>query len=337
MVWLTFRQHRLILAALAVGAIALAIAVLLASDFALRTRIELGVDTCQPTAFTNANCFELDQEWSERVGYWRYIFFAFIVVPALVASYVGGPLFARELERGTHRLVLTQGISRVRWAATKLGVVFAAALAAGGILALVGGQSRHLMSGSFGLSGQRTWDVFDFQGPALLGFMIFGVAGGALIGAWQKRTLAGMFFGLLLLGLARSAITLELRPRYEPPVAVTMVPISPPSPFAPFPTPQRLVPEDAWLVGSDAIDSQGRAVSAQRVRDLMDEYARAGCPPRPFCDSIAYLNERDVYRRDLYQPGERYWRFQAIEGAIYLALTGILVSLTLLIVKRRDT
>ncbi|HEV8535677.1 MAG TPA: hypothetical protein VGR87_08155 [Candidatus Limnocylindria bacterium] len=339
MVWLTLRQHRLVLATVVLGAIVLAVATVIIVDFGQRTRIELGVDSCRPTPFTNLNCYELDQEWRDRIGYWRYIFLAFLVVPAVVASYVGGPLFARELERGTHRLVLTQTISRLRWAATKLGVVLAVALAAGAVLTLVGGRSRELMSGTFGPSGQRPWDAFDLEGPALLGFMVFGVAAAAFIGAWQKRILTGMFVGLLVFGLVRLGVG-QLRPQYETPVAVKLVPSIPVTSLAPFTalTPLTpLVPADAWVVGYDAVDGAGRPVPAERVRALIDEFGRAGCRAGPLaCDSVAYLNQRDVYQRQLYQPADRYWRFQAIEGAIYLALTILLVTLTLLIVKRRD-
>lgn len=337
MIWLTLRQHRLILAAVVVAAIALAVTTAIVAQYARATRIEVSLQPCSVGPFGGLNCQDLETEWGRRLGLWRYVFFGFILAPALVASYVGGPLFAREFERGTHRFVLTQAVSRARWAATKLGVVIAVALLAGAVLALAGGQSRDLMSGSFGLSGRRIWDLFDFEAPALIGVMVFGIAAAAFVGAATRRILTGMFVGILLFGIARGAVTGVLRPNYEPPIAVQLLPSAPFTPSGPFPLPTRLVPEDAWVVGTDAVDGQGRRVPIDRVVALLDEFGHVGCRSGGSgCDSVLYLNQHDVYQRQLYQPADRYWRFQAIETVLYLGLATFFAALTIVIVKRRD-
>jgi ABC-type transport system involved in multi-copper enzyme maturation permease subunit len=41
----------------------------------------------------------------------------------LVGMFWGAPLIAGEIEHGTHRLVWTQGVSRLRWAATKIALI----------------------------------------------------------------------------------------------------------------------------------------------------------------------------------------------------------------------
>jgi hypothetical protein len=48
------------------------------------------------------------------------------------------------------------------------------------------------------------------------------------------------------------------------------------------------------------------------------------------------LNQHDVYPRLLYQPADRYWRFQLYEAGLYLALTAGLVAVTLVMLRRRD-
>ena len=50
----------------------------------------------------------------------------------------------------------------------------------------------------------------------------------------------------------------------------------------------------------------------------------------------AYLNAHDVIQRQLYQPADRYWRFQLYEAGLYLALTAALVAVTLVMLRRRD-
>ena len=326
MVWLAWRQHRLELIVLIAGAAILAAVTAVYASFAQQSRIELGVDTCTPLPTGNFNCFELGQEWQRRVGPGRFIFFGFYIVPAIIASYLGGPLFARELERGTHRLAWTQGIGRLRWAATKLGVALAFALAAGVVLALVGGQTRHLM----GVSGYRPWDTFDQEGPAFVSFIVFGLVAGAFFGAWRRQILAGMFYGLLAFALVRGLV-IELRPRYEPPVAILATPSAI---FPTYGTATTPVPSDAWRLGGDAVDDQGRTVPPERVQELLNGFR--GCPAGQSCDSITYLAGLGVHQRVLYQPADRYGRFQATESAIYLALAAALAAATLWLVRRRD-
>ncbi len=329
MLWVTWRQHRVTLIALLGGSVALAIITVFVTAYAQRLRVELGVDTCVPLANTNANCVDLAQEWRRRLGAWLYLFQAFYIVPALVASYVGGPLLAREIERGTHRLCWTQGISRTRWTLTLVGVVVVFTAAAALTLALVGGQTRVLL----GTSDFRPWDTFDVEGPALVAFMIFGVALAAFIGAWRRRILAGMFYGLVVFGLIRSGIWAEMRPFYERPVAVAFSPFVFTGPFsAPV---QSRIPKDAWLIGIDAVDGQGRPVPQARVNALLDENELI-CRSGRGCDSVQYLNDHDVYQRSLYQPADRYWRFQLYEAGLYLALTVALVAGTLVMLRRRD-
>lgn len=335
MLWVTWRQHRIALIGLLVGAVGIAVAVALSASFAQRIRLELGVDTCVSLINTNANCAGGLFEWNNRVGPVRYLGAALFIVPALVASYLGGPLLAREFERGTHRLAWTQGIGRVSWAATILGVALALTLAAGVILALGGHQAWPLL----GVSTFRPFDLFDIEGPALVSYVVFGLAVGAFIGAWRRRILSGMFYGLLAFALVRGVVLWELRPNYEPPVAELIQPTLPLTGFPSSPLPPATrIPADAWLVGTTSIDGQGRPVTSERVRALLDELSRAGCSSvgGRNCDSTRYLNEKGVHQYVLYQPADRYWRFQLYEAGLYLALTLALVALTLVMLRRRD-
>lgn len=335
MLWVTWRQHRTELIGILAAAVVLAMLTAFAAAFAQRTRLELGVDTCVALPSGNANCVNLAQEWRNRVGLLLYLFQGFYLVPALVASYIGGPLFARELERGTHRLAWTQGIGRIRWGATTIGVVLAFTLVGAVALAVVGGQTRSFLGTPlFGIAVYRPWDTFDVEGPAFISFVLFGLAVGAFVGAWRRRILFGMFYGLVLFGLVRIGVWAELRPVYEPPIAVVQTPFVFTGTFpSPVVSP---VPTDAWQVGYDAVDSQGRFVPQARVMALNEEFQRVGCSAGQRCDNIFYLNQHDVYPRLLYQPADRYWRFQLYEAGLYLALTAGLVAVTLVMLRRRD-
>ena len=335
MLWVSWRQHRTELIGVLAAAVVLVILTAFAAAFAQRARLELGVDTCVALPSGNANCVNLAQEWRNRVGLLLYLFQGFYLVPALVASYIGGPLFARELERGTHRLAWTQGIGRIRWGATTIGVVLAVTLVGAVALAVVGGQTRSFLGTPlFGIAAYRPWDTFDVEGPAFISFVLFGLAVGAFVGAWRRRILFGMFYGLLLFGLVRIGVWAELRPFYEPPIAVLQTPFVFTGTFpSPVVSP---VPTDAWQVGYDAVDTQGRFVPQARVMALNEEFQRVGCSLGQRCDNIFYLNQHDVYPRLLYQPADRYWRFQLYEAGLYLILTAGLVAGTLVMLRQRD-
>jgi hypothetical protein len=92
------------------------------------------------------------------------------------------------------------------------------------------------------------------------------------------------------------------------------------------------------MLGTASIDEQGRALGLDRVRALFDEFSRAGCPSSAGrnCDSTRYLNEHGVFQYVLYQPADRFWRFQLYEAGLYLLLTAALVAGILVMLRRRD-
>lgn len=350
MTWLTLRQHRLQLASLLALAILLALGIWLVAEYSVRTRVELGVDTCVPETTTiqtssgqqiiavGSNCTDLVAAWQARIGLLRYLWMTIIVVPALVASYVGGPLFATEFERGTHRLAWTQGISRLRWAGVRLGIILAVALIAGVILAAVGGPSRVLMGiGRLG-TGVRPFDGFDLEGPALVSYVVFGIAAAAFIGAWSRRLVAAMFVGLLVFGLARVTVH-NLRPWYEAPIVMPFENQSMQFAVHPGdPPPPGQIPGDAWIVDLPAVDAEGRPVAREKVSELLNVYYRT---PRSGPQSLTnndstYLAEHGIFRRVGYHPADRYWPFQLIEAAIFFGLAALFALLTLWRVRTRD-
>ncbi|AZQ35736.1 hypothetical protein EJ357_21390 [Streptomyces cyaneochromogenes] len=105
-----------------------------------------------------------------------------------VAAWAGGALIGRELESGTALLAWTQSVSPVRWLAAKLAVP-AVLLAAGtGALVLLNRWAQ--TDGNPNVVGD--WygpDVFVGIGPAAVGYVLAGLALGALAGLLVRRTL----------------------------------------------------------------------------------------------------------------------------------------------------
>jgi hypothetical protein len=325
MIWLTVRQYRMQIASMLAIAVMLAIGMAFAADYVVRVRAELGVDTCVPLPNSNVNCFQLDNEWRQRTGSLNYLFYSLYVLPGLIASYVGGPLFAVEFERGTHRFAWTQNISRVRWAALKLGVVLLATLVAAIVLAPFGAGQK-VFSGRNVVS---PFETFELQGLALVSYFVFGIAAGAFFGAWSRRILGGMLLGLLVFGVVRAGVH-NLRPGYQDPAT------------APYPyttgalQPSFDLPPDAWIIGDTAIDLEGRPVAKERLNSLLREYFASPRQLGPSSNDGTFLRENGVIRLLAYQPADRFWTFQAIEAAIFTGLAALFAILTLWRVRNRD-
>jgi hypothetical protein len=324
MIWFTLREHRAQLVAMAIAAVLLAIGLAVMGTYAAAQRAALGVDTCVPLPNTNSNCVDLSVEWQRRIGAGPYLIWALLLAPALVASFIGGPLFGATFERGTHRLALTQGISRTRWSATKIGIVLAITLACAFVLGQFGWAALALN----GLPGgiRDAFAVFDVDGPPVVGYGLFGIAVGGLLGALSRRALTGMFLGLLVFVAARGFVSAELRPNYEAPLVAYGNTMSAGAISA---------PPKAWVLHQTTVDADDRPIDFRDENRLMQgfsEAVRAGGPT----DMGSYLATLGVRERFVYQPAERYWKFQWIEFGLFTGLAAGCALLTVVLIRRRD-
>ena len=134
MAGVTWRQHRIALAGVAVLLGALAVWLWIAG-MSLHHAYAAAV-ACHPAS--SAACQGLDSTLNGMDNFaGRHPGFILQVVPVLIGAFVGAPVLARELETGTFRYAWTQGFGRWRWALAKLvllAVVLAAAAGAFGAL-----------------------------------------------------------------------------------------------------------------------------------------------------------------------------------------------------------
>jgi hypothetical protein len=308
MVWLTYRQHRLELGAALIGAVAVALAVIATALYVASVRIDVGLDSC-PVVFGTPECHAKLDEYMRRTGQLRGFALALYVYPVIVAAFLAGPIIARDFERGTHRLVWTQGITRTRWISTKLGIVVGVALLSALIVGAVGDRARDPL----GRTDQ--WSVFDFSAPALVSYLVFAVALGAALGALLRRSLPAMFASLVLFVGARILVEYKLRPNFLPQLTA-------PSGGPDF-TP---VPADALQLGVRFVYSSGADFPQEQFNTLLRNFRGA--------DLYSYLRSNDVLGLSFYQPADRFWLFQSIEAAIFLGLSLLLVLATIWLVRR---
>jgi hypothetical protein len=130
----------------------------------------------------------------------------------LAGMFWGAPLVARELEAGTHRLVWTQGTSRLRWATTKIGLVSIAVLV---ITAIYAGMLTWWITPFIQTSGQRfSYIFFDIHGIVVFGYVMFALALGVFAGAVTGRLLPAMATTLVGFIGVRLVVMLAARDRY---------------------------------------------------------------------------------------------------------------------------
>ena len=160
----------------------------------------------------DARCLQHARAFFDDYENVMFVGLLLLVLPMLAGMFWGAPLVAREVEHGTHRLVWTQGVSRLRWAATKIGVVTIAALV---ITAIYAGMLTWWITPVIETSEQGfSYIFFDLQGMVVFGYVLFALALGVFAGAVTGRLLPAM--ATIIVGFIgmRLVVMLAARDRY---------------------------------------------------------------------------------------------------------------------------
>ena len=255
------------------------------------------------------------------------------VVPALIGAFAGAPVLARELETGTFRYAWTQGFGRRRWALAKLvllAVVLAAATAAFGVLVswyyqpdyAAGGRAMGLYQNSpFG-------DLFSLREVTFPAWTLTAFTIAALAGMLLRRVVPAIAATLAVYaGLAIATAGL-LRQHYLTPLVTASLTVPGTS--------------TAWIISqwstkdgrfafagnptASVLNQLGPCLSAGNSKPL------AGGFPQQLAQCLA---AHGYTQWTSYQPASRFWPFQWIEGGWLLALSALLIAATIWLVHRR--
>jgi hypothetical protein len=316
--WVTWRQHRAAVA----GCLALLGGfgvLMLVNGLAVRSAYDrLGLDSCgslnAPSCSAALNLFERQyQGWAVFLP--RVLAFA----PGLLGTFVGAPLIARELESGTFRFAWTQGRGRVPWAVAKLAILAAVlTMLALGFSLLFTWWYRpwEPLLGRMG-SGQ----AYETSGVVFAARTLFAFALGALLGTLIRRTVPAMAAtAALWTGVVWSSV-LWLRPLIQAPLVV--------------PTGSTLITSKGWTVSSWVQDPAGHhygVKSAELVSLFRQARADGVTSDHAFG---AWLTRHGYTQWSSYQPGTRFWHFQAIEASAYGILAVLLMAATVWWLYRR--
>jgi hypothetical protein len=257
------------------------------------------------------------------------------LVPPLIGAFAGAPVLARELETGTFRFAWTQGFGRWRWALAKLvllAVVLAAATAAFGALVSwyyqpylgVGGQAPGLYQNSpFG-------DLFSLREVAFPAWTLTAFTISALAGMLIRRVVPAIVATLAVYaGLAIATAGL-LREHYLAPLVTTRISVGVPGATTAWIISQWSTKDGRFAFAGNppasVLNQLGSCLSAGNAKPV------AGGYPQQLAQC---LTAHGYTLWTSYQPASRFWPFQWIEGGWLLALSALLIAATIWLVHRR--
>ncbi|HST84233.1 MAG TPA: hypothetical protein VLL08_21030 [Kineosporiaceae bacterium] len=325
MIWLAWRQFRIQLLVTLAAIAALAI-YLVFFGRGVHHFYDTQIAGCTGETCANAQEVFNDKYFNESM----LIGAALLFLPALIGCFWGAPLIARELETGTHRLVWNQSVTRTRWLAVKLGFIALFSLAVTGLLSLLLSWAAQPIDKLFGSRfGPMTFDSRDI---APLGYAVFAFILGTTIGLLIRRTLPAMAVTLAIFIAVQIAMPTLIRPHLMSPITSTVAFTSDflenkqidgigssgtSGGSSGDTTPVGIFGYNkpgAWVLSSPfhaLLKADGSAFTRVDMRSCMTgEQTRDG----------TCLASKNVHFNITYHPASRYWTFQWIETAIFLAL-----------------
>ncbi|MFF8191691.1 ABC transporter permease [Streptomyces bobili] len=238
-----------------------------------------------------------------------------IVLPVIIGVFWGAPLLGRDLELGTHRTVLAQGVSRGQWFASRFALAAVTTMAVSGALAAVfAWWWRPAADRSYGLFWYEN-AALSGSGPRVVAAALFGLAVGTLLGLLARRVLAAMGLTLLVTGAVTLVLEWTHRTRLlVPPHTYTSAGSIPKEPMG-----------EKWSAGN-----YGLITVSGRRDDVMN------CP----FPSSAQLREcmaEHGYVARFYEANRAgdYWIFQWTDTAVLGGLALLLTAVTVLLLRRR--
>jgi hypothetical protein len=313
MAWVTWRQHRL---QLYIGLVFLGVLafVALVSGLPVRSAYHReALSSCLPPT-TRSGCDlivrHFQAQFTDGLRIVRYLVF----FPALVGVFVGAPLLAREYEQGTFRLAWTQAVTRRRWLLSKTTLLGAAAVLSGIALSAVAMWWRHPFDT---LEGRISPSGFDVEGLVVPAYVLFALAVGIFAGALLRHSVPAMCAALGFFVGVRLLVAKFVRPHYVAPKHETAAGLAPSA------------HGHDWVLNNTLVDAVGRRITTGREEVAILHAQHAGIPAPDYLLSLGW-------RRALtFQPGDRFWTFQAIEATGFIVLAIALVIASVWLVQRR--
>ena len=315
--WMMWRQHRTEILALTtfVGVIAVALFVLGRPMHALFPQ---GPAHCL-APLLDQGCRAALARLQQDYGYSTTVLILLNFAPYTIGAFLGAPLLARELEAGTWQLVWTQAVPRRRWLTVKVLVLGAVSILLAAALSAVIAWYRQPLD----LLGGFDITDFDLTGIAPMAYTLFAFALGAAAGAVLRRSLPAAAVAFVAFLAVRITIAGWIRPHFLTPVTRVQAFVPGSGDITDGTTSAR-----DMMLDQGFVDANGRHITGLGAV-IMEGKAREGGG-----DPTIYLHAHGIQRWAVYQPIERYWPFQYIEAATFVALALLLLALVFWRIRR---
>jgi hypothetical protein len=321
---------------IAIGVLVVFSVYLVSAGLAIRHSYNHDVLGCLATDGCNRATAE-DQFLDEHAAMVAIPGILLLVLPGVIGVFWGAPLIAREYEAGTQRLAWTQSVTRRRWLLMKLAVVGAAAVLLAGVLSLLMTWAASRFDQLLGLRFITL--LFGARNVVPLGYALFAVAAGTVIGMFLRRTVPAMGLTLLVLAAVMFAVPLAVRPHLRAPVTESIAYTAKVREGAgggglsirrnaPIEISDYTVPGALMLTSrANLLDASGKEVYATDVRDCLSQAPLAVGDPDQGPDRLEQcLISHNLHFVMKYQPSSRYWSFQWVELGGYLVLSVLLAA-----------
>lgn len=324
MAWVTWRQHRLLLAGVATTFATVAVYL---SIMGLQIHDAYAtLTTCHPA--DSSACQQLTNQFFATYAAGAGITEGLLqLLPALIGAFAGAPVLARELETGTFRFAWTQGFGRTRWAIAKLVSLALIVTAPAALISSVFSWYYQPLIAAGDNNGALFPTVFDLSGVALAGWTLMAFSIGAVAGVLIRRVLPAMFATLAAWAGLAILTGAALRAHYMTPLVTTSL----------------TEPHPAWILSQQwtfankpaSLDMINHTLAAIDAHANTPQVFSPGPATPPNIDPFQYLTQHGYTLLTTYQPDSRFWTFQWIEAGSLIGLSLLLLAVTIWLVRRR--
>jgi hypothetical protein len=326
--WVTWRQHRPALGGAAAFLGAIAVYLVIMGHEIRQAYGALVAAGCLPAGTASA-CQSLQQSFLSFYGAKsgpvgasglnaQTVPFMLLAVPVLLGAFTGAPVLARELESGTFRFAWTQGAGRLRLAAARLiPLAVLLTVAAYGLSALFSWYFTPFFR--FGNTGGYPMQLFGNLGVDFAAWALFSFTLAALLGVLLRRAVAAMAVSLAATTVLDVVTMMVLRQHLVTPATVTGA----------GPT-----GVGNWVLGNWFTNPSGAQVSVGTVDNLyaQSQGGHAMITPQALTTWAAPNHYTQWWS---YQPATRWWQLQLTEGGWLLVASLLLITATIVLIRRR--
>jgi hypothetical protein len=326
MTWLTWRQIRT-QTWITVGALsAIGIVLVITGRSVTDAYTAAGVAACQGDCTAAIDSFLRQVGNSISSAVYQLATLTVYAVPAVIGTFWGAPLVARELETGTHRLAWTQSVTRTRWLATKLAIIGAATAATVALLSWAVTSWADRIDDAAG--GVILPGTYGARGIVPIGYAVFAFTLGVTLGMLIRRTVPAMAATLAVTVAAIVSMEEWIRAHLVAPDHDTL-------------------PLDLSSVDSLLIHDPDNAMTIVGTADLPGAWLLTNQTITPTGEIFTgpadpqYCGPQAVYqacqewvgslglRQDLtYHPADHFWPLQWAETSIFIAAAVTLAGLS---------